>query len=117
MRFVDRTGQRFARLTVMSLARRVRTHTLWLCQCDCGNEVEVRADSLKTGNTQSCGCLGRVTGRRHGRRITFAGQTWTVAQWSRILGIKPSTIYNRIACGWPDERVLTAPLRNERRRK
>lgn len=28
-----------------------------LCQCECGKEVIVRADSLNDGNTKSCGCL------------------------------------------------------------
>ena len=29
---------------------------VWLCKCDCGNEINVPASSLKTGNTKSCGC-------------------------------------------------------------
>ena len=29
----------------------------WLCKCDCGNEVAVSGSNLRTGHTQSCGCL------------------------------------------------------------
>lgn len=29
------------------------------CQCDCGNELEVKAGHLISGNTKSCGCLQR----------------------------------------------------------
>ena len=29
----------------------------WLCGCSCGNETIVSTKSLKSGNTQSCGCL------------------------------------------------------------
>lgn len=28
-----------------------------LCQCDCGNLIEVRNNNLNTGMTQSCGCV------------------------------------------------------------
>lgn len=27
-----------------------------LCQCDCGNQLEVRFNNLRSGHTQSCGC-------------------------------------------------------------
>lgn len=30
----------------------------YLCQCDCGNQIEVQGTYLKTGKTKSCGCLG-----------------------------------------------------------
>lgn len=29
----------------------------WHCQCECGNELDVRADHLKDGHTTSCGCV------------------------------------------------------------
>ena len=30
----------------------------WECQCECGNNCNVIADNLRTGNTQSCGSCG-----------------------------------------------------------
>lgn len=49
-------GQRFGRLTVI---HRVEsgTSTKWHCKCDCGNECDVFANSLKRGSSKSCGCL------------------------------------------------------------
>lgn len=48
------TGQVFGRLTAHTY-----TSGKWECRCDCGESVVVRANSLKSGNTQSCGCLQR----------------------------------------------------------
>lgn len=46
--------------------------------------------------------------RRSNRRITYNGETHTIAEWSKITGIKQGTIRNRIALyGWPVEKALT----------
>ena len=55
-------GKRFGRLTVMERAENYTTtkgqvHRAWLCVCDCGNRRIVRASSLISGHTKSCGCL------------------------------------------------------------
>lgn len=42
---------RYGRLSVIKNAKGG-----WLCRCDCGAEKIVRAQALKTGATQSCGC-------------------------------------------------------------
>jgi hypothetical protein len=68
---VDRTGQRYGRLTVVALAGRASNgDALWRCGCDCGGEVEVSASNLRTRHTRSCGCLMRDTaaamGAQHG---------------------------------------------------
>ena len=56
--FKDLVGQKFGRLTVLSkTTRKGESSRKWLCQCDCGNMVEIRGDCLKDGNTQSGGCL------------------------------------------------------------
>lgn len=57
----DLTGERFGRLLVVCKDHidRVKRGTVvyWLCLCDCGNTAVVRTGSLRSGNTQSCGCL------------------------------------------------------------
>lgn len=55
--FKDLTGQRFARLLVLSRAQNRGDNTYWLCQCDCGNKIEVAGQHLKLGKTLSCKCL------------------------------------------------------------
>ena len=85
-KFIDLTGQRFARLTVIRRGPDYRRGIpRWICKCDCENEVLVRAGALKDGNTQSCGCLnvdnkreiciGRNT--THGLSKTPTYDTWT----------------------------------------
>ena len=57
---IDLSGRLFGRLVVISRLnnRRIgkRDKTYWHCVCRCGNEVDVIGDSLRSGNTLSCGC-------------------------------------------------------------
>ena len=64
---IDLTGKKVGRLTILRLIPREERKTqkeykarIWLCQCDCGNFVEVRGTYL-IGNSnytqESCGCL------------------------------------------------------------
>lgn len=59
--FKDLTGQKFGRLTVLKVSRKVlsgkRFRYYWLCECECGNKKEIRTDSLTKHLVQSCGCL------------------------------------------------------------
>ncbi len=56
----DVSGQRFGRLTAVSPAERsANGRVRWLCVCDCGTEVVVQSNNLQSGNTRSCGCVGR----------------------------------------------------------
>ena len=55
--FIDLTGQRFGRLVVIKRSENIGRYTAWLCECDCGKEVVVKATYLRSGGTKSCGCL------------------------------------------------------------
>lgn len=56
--FIDMTGQKYSRLTVISFeGYNKHRQSTWLCICECGVEKIVLGASLKTGATQSCGCL------------------------------------------------------------
>lgn len=57
-RFINRIGERFERLLVTAEGKTdALNKKFWICQCDCGNEIEVRADALTSEKTRSCGCL------------------------------------------------------------
>lgn len=53
------TGWKFGRLEVVSFSCIRSGKTIWRCRCECGKEIEKRADSLKAGEAMSCGCLRR----------------------------------------------------------
>ena len=56
MRFVDRTGKKYGRLTALYRDNE-KQGVHWVCKCDCGRIVSVSSSSLQSGNTKSCGCL------------------------------------------------------------
>lgn len=53
----DLTGQQFGRLTAIKDIGSRNNKRLWLCKCECGNEIEVPSNDLVTNNTSSCGCI------------------------------------------------------------
>lgn len=82
-------GQRFGRLTVVREIEPVtyngrQFHRRYICKCNCGNEKAVFQTCLRTGGTQSCGCLNHEikvrVNTRHGhstsRRITRTYKSW-----------------------------------------
>lgn len=73
MKAIDRTGQRFERLTVVSYAGKQGSKALWRCVCDCSRVSVVTSSNLVTGQTKSCGCMLRENARRLFRRHGMTG--------------------------------------------
>ena len=78
----DLTGKKFGKLTVLYRAEDYiqpsgQHKRMWHCKCECGNECNIRASDLKSGNTKSCGCFQKfsrgkssfkdLTGERFGK--------------------------------------------------
>ena len=64
-RFENLREKVFGRLTAIEPTnKRINNSVVWKCICDCGNETEVSAASLKTGRTKSCGCLKKETDKQ-----------------------------------------------------
>lgn len=56
-KLIDISGQRFGFWEVLNNKRKNKSGQIqWLCKCECGIEKFVTANSLKTGNSTSCGC-------------------------------------------------------------
>jgi hypothetical protein len=43
-------------------------------------------------------------------RLTYAGKTLIISDWSKLTGLPERTIANRIGSGWTTERALTEPV-------
>ena len=57
---IDITGNRYGRLVAIELTRQAANGAaVWKFRCDCGEEKEILASSVKKGATKSCGCLHR----------------------------------------------------------
>ena len=55
---IDETGKIFNNLTVIKLKYCDKERgALWLCQCKCGNYIDVYGEHLRRNETVSCGCL------------------------------------------------------------
>lgn len=66
--FLDISGKRFGRLTVISRVTgetsrtAARARSRWLCRCDCGKDKIAHLDNLRAGRTRSCGCFRNTQG-------------------------------------------------------
>lgn len=76
MSFIDITGNKYNRLSVVGLDRLAGKRSFWVCKCDCGKTVTLRKDhfAYKYSHQKSCGCLRsecssqRMTARHEKRR-------------------------------------------------
>ncbi len=70
-RFINLIDKSFTRLTVIKEAGRdKRGNVTWLCICDCETVVIINGNHLRSGHTQSCGCLrNELASERNKERI------------------------------------------------
>ncbi len=85
-RFVDISGQVFGRLTVLGYAGSdVRGKARWWVECACGNTSQTKGESLRSGETKSCGCynieLREARKFTHGKSGTPEHRIWEGMKW------------------------------------
>jgi len=78
-KLIDLTGKKIGRWTVIELATR-EPYRSWKCICECGSSKVVNGAHLRSGQSQSCGCLIReITSKRvktHGMTRTPTYESW-----------------------------------------
>lgn len=63
------SGVRFGRLKVIERTdQKQHACNMYRCTCDCGKDVLVRSDRLRSGEVQSCGCLHDDLLREHAKK-------------------------------------------------
>lgn len=80
---IDLTGKRFGKLVIIEATnQRKNGNIVWKCKCDCGNIHYVTTNSLVSGNTQSCGCIGRSIGEYNIQKILKDNNIKFKAEWT-----------------------------------
>ena len=78
-------GDTFSKLTVIGFVGVKNEKRVWLCRCECGNEIHVPTGHLTSGHTKSCGCTRvensikatKVSNTKHGMKGTKEYQAWS----------------------------------------
>lgn len=98
-------GNRYGRLTVLSLERmdKKSKKAMWRCVCSCnsGRQVVVRADLLTSGKVISCGCYQKemLSQRRHNLEGKIFGRL-TVIKYAGVSTKNRSPLYQvKCECG------------------
>ena len=76
-RAIDLTDHEYGSVKVLERAGTKGNHALWKCRCICGKVFETTSNSLRKGNTKSCGCQSsRKQFTTHGMRRTRVYKIW-----------------------------------------
>ena len=80
--YIDLIGRQFGRTVVVARFANTSTgRTRWMCNCNCGKAHITSGDNLRSGRTQSCGCLHiELVGdqhRTHGMSSTSTYRSWS----------------------------------------
>jgi hypothetical protein len=67
-KYIDLTGMKFGRLSVIKQEGRKYNKIAWLCNCECGNTVIKVTDYQKKNQSCSCGCWNREIAAENRRK-------------------------------------------------
>lgn len=59
--YEDLTGKVFGKLRVIGKSDKSDRRLRWICECECGNIIVLKGDTLRQNLQQSCGCINSKT--------------------------------------------------------
>lgn len=125
-------GQKFNKLTVISLQDYDVNGARWLCRCDCGNITVVSGKKLRSGGVKSCGCLNQenarkrlkdLTGKKFGRlqMMEYIGQHYWLAkcECGKICKVRSDWVVSGrvVSCGCHSRQKLSERMSTHRQSK
>lgn len=86
---INLKNKRFGRLVVIAETEERRNkYVVWLCKCDCGNQIKVQSSYLldkRTGyGRKSCGCLMSDIKKKHGHTNSKGFRSKTYKSWDSM---------------------------------
>lgn len=109
MKFIDLTGKKFGRLTVLRASGNRGIQPVFTCQCECGTICEVRGDKLRSGKTQSCGCIQREyrenENDQRSKKYQIGEGSYTKNEILKMTHMSVSTFYRKLKDNTLEEEI------------
>jgi tRNA(Ile2) C34 agmatinyltransferase TiaS len=119
--FIDLAGKRFGKWTVLfrNPTTGKKTSAYWLCKCDCGTVKTVSSQSLRTGDTKSCGCSSRdkyknkpLCPRCGSQRTLSYGPKWSCPicgrRWEKVYRVNRTREKIETPCSFCNSKTLAS---------
>lgn len=90
-------NKRFGRLVIKNVVKE-NSFDYFICKCDCGKTIKIRAFNVLSGSTQSCGCFRKEICKENAKKMGIANRK---EMYCRICGKKH---YARGLCKYHYER-------------
>lgn len=83
---IIKEGDKYNRLTAIKFSHKIKSDQHWLFRCDCGIEKVIQVNSVKSGDTKSCGCFRReFEKKRFGANSPMFGKKHTEATKKKMV--------------------------------
>ena len=107
----DLTGNRYGRNLVMSFAGNAKNgDKYWNVKCDCGTERVVSGSTLKSGRSNSCGCLMREEASKRFTRDLTGQRFGMLVVEERAGSAETGCALWKCRCDCGKEKIIRGPL-------